>query len=531
MTDKKTKIHLNHAAAAVIFITVFFSLAFTINDPGMGWDEGNDIAMAKGAYGWFHEIGDRGTHPFSRDKIEQFWGYEWKQHPSVSRIFYASVYSISHNFGSRVEFIQWKAFRYGSFLIFAALVVLVFYFGATYFKSMLAGIAAAVALGCMPRMFGHAHFVETDLVLCSIYFAAAFAFLWGLKSKWGALAFGILMGLLPAVKFSGFFAIVPFFLFGLIFERRKVLRNALAASVVAPLVFLIVQPMYWHTPVQSFFIYLKHFLNPGAQSTIVTCYFGEYYQKSPPWTYPFAITALSIPLATLLLAFAGIAAIFKLKSETFKITVYCIFNAFFILFMFAPRRVAIYDGERLVMSVFPFWALLAGAGFAFLTSRLRLTLALMALFVYFVASAFTVSDSRPYYLCYYNALVGGTVGAERRGLEVMYWGEAFTPELARLINENIPAGARITTIGYFSGNFKYFQDMGLLRKDLNIVDYGGDADFVLVFNRMGVLDPFSTYLLKNVKPLIGVDWKNIPLAGVYTTQYGYELMKKSNTGK
>jgi hypothetical protein len=150
----------------------------------------------------------------------------------------------------------------------------------------------------------------------------------------------------------------------------------------------------------------------------------------------------------------------------------------------------------------------------------------LAAFLIFIAlAAVPVYRARPYYLCYYNALIGGTKGAERHGMEVMYWGEAFTPQLAARMNAALPRGARITTIGYFSGNFDYFKQMGLLRQDFVTVDYGREADFVLAFNRPGALDPYSTYLIKKAPPIIPVDWNGIRLAGVYILKPALRFLK------
>jgi len=411
------------------------------------------------------------------------------------------------------------------------LAALVFWFGVRFLKNPGAGFAAAVFLVLMPRMFGHAHFVETDLMLCAVYFAAACAFLWGLESRWGSVAFGIIMGILPAVKFTGLFAFAPFFLYGILFERRKTLRNAYALAL-APLVFFAVQPMYWHAPLAAASGYFGHFLDPKAYTTITTSYFGKLYPKSPPWTYPAVITALVIPLPTLLLAVAGAVAsvsrMFKPSEEkpvVSKICVFVLFNALFLIILFSPERVAKYDGERLLMPIFPFWALLAGVGFQILTRRFNVFVRAAAFVVIAVMIATAVYQVRPFYLCYYNCLIGGAKGAERHGMDVMYWGEAFTPQFAARINEKIPPGARIATIGYFSGNLRYFQQMGLLRPDLKIVDYGQDADFLLAFNRNGVLDPFTRYLMQNAPPIIGLKWKGIKLAGVYLLKPGLRFYR------
>lgn len=525
MDDRKSTM-LNMVIAFCVFAGTFAALRLTVNDPGMAWDEGNDIRMARGAVEWFDRLGERGARPFSRAEVERYWGYEWKQHPAVSRIYYAAVYILTG--GDRhatAEWREWKAYRAGPMILFAALAAGVFLFGAKRLGGRWAGLTAAAALVFMPRMFGHAHIVETDLAVCGFWFAAAWAFLRGLESRKWAAAFGVALGLMPAVKFSGLFCVVPFFAYGFIFNRKNTRANLLAAALISPVVFYAAQPMYWHTPVASLLEYLRHFMNPAAQGTISTMYFGARYAKSPPWSYPFVITGLVVPAVTLVFAGAGVCSAFMRRAEPKKFLVFVIFNALFLPALFSPPRVPVYDGERLFLAAFPFMALLAGAGFVSLFGKLNAPLKGILLAVFAAVPIVATWQSRPFNMCYYNEIAGGAAGAERRGMDVINWGETFTPEFARRLNERLPRGARLTTIGYYSGNFDYFKSMGLLRSDIEVVDYGVEADFVVVFNRPGVLDPYSEYLFKRAPPLMSVNWMGTRLTGVYLLRPGLRFFK------
>ncbi|HOO57280.1 MAG TPA: glycosyltransferase family 39 protein [bacterium] len=511
--------------AAVIFLSVFASLVMTMRDAGMGWDEGNDVRMARGAGAWMDRFFFDGQGALTRDAIEKGWGYEWKQHPAVTRTYYALLYRVFGGMKAEPAYRDWFAYRICAALLFATMAVMVFYTGAKRLGCARAGLVAAVAIVCMPRMFGHAHFTETDTMLCAVYFAAAVAFLAGLEKPSGSIAFGVLAGLLPAVKFTGFFALVPFFLYGVIFEREKILRNAVAAVLIAPAVFVAVQPMYWHQPFSAFYEYISHFVNPQAQYSIVTHYLGQDYARTAPWHYPFIMVAVSVPLITLVPAVVGGAGAI-LKSDSRKYIVFFIINALFILFLFAPGRVAKYDGERLFMIAFPFIALLAAAGFELVFRRLHPVIGLIGFIIYSMLSVSFIMETRPFYLSYYNEIVGGIEGAEEKGFEISYWGETFTPELASALNEELPGGARLATIGYFTGNLNRFQEMGLLRSDINIVIYGQEADFLLLFNRRGVLDRRSRYILDNQKPVISIVKDEITFAGLYLLEPGVPLIEK-----
>ncbi|MFH1537359.1 MAG: glycosyltransferase family 39 protein [bacterium] len=500
--------------ASVVFLAAFVFLTSTVRDLGMSWDEGNDIQMAKGAVSWFGTLGSGGAPSFSRQVIEEHWGYEWKQHPAVSRIVYALSYGIFGGIRGEVIYREWLVYRSGTAIAFAVLVSLVFFFGWRHLGAWQAGAVAALSLLGMPRVLGHAHLVQTDVILCAFFFMTALAFLSGLETRRGRIAFGILMGLLPAIKFTGFFLWIPLFLYGLIFARGRLRGNFIAALTLSPLIFFIVQPMYWHQPAQAFASYVGHFTNPDAQSSLVTYYFGEYYRRTAPWTYPWVMTALSLPLAILSLAALGALSVFK-KSPARKMAFFCIFNAVFILLLFTPGRVAKYDGVRLFMIVFPFWALLAGAGFHLLLGRFRAGVQIAALVLFALSSALTVSNTRPFYLSYFNELAGGIKGAEERGLEVTYWGEMFTPEFAGMVNQALPYGARVSTAGYYKRNLERFQDMGLLRRDLRIVDYADDDEFLIVFNRAGLLDSYTRALIRDVPPMVEIRWRGVLIGGLY----------------
>jgi len=520
------------AAAAVIFAVVFAAVALTIDEPGLAWDEANDIRMATDAAGWFGALRNEGFRVFSRDSVEHYWWYEWKQHPPVTRLVFAAGHGLFRHFGEGEVFLKWRAFRLCGAAIYAALCAMVFYAGYRYCGGWAAGFASAGALAMMPRMFGHAHIVETDLLLVALYFAAGLAFLAGLESRRGAALFGVLAGLLPAVKFSGAFAVIPFFLYGLIFARRRGGWNLLFALLAAPVVFYLVQPMYWQSPAGSLLEYLRHFLSPETQSSIVIHYFGQDYVKSPPWSYPFVMAVLSVPVVILSAAAVGTAAVFIRRRRRPEM-VFILFNALFMMVLFAPSRVAVYDGERLFMAVFPYWALLAGAGIDLVFGGKRPALKAVAVAVFIAIASAGIMQSRPLCLTYYNEIAGGLEGAEKKGLEVIYWGEALTPGYAEMINRKLPRGARLTTIGNYHGNLKFFKELGLLRRDLGFSGYGvGDrADFLLLFNRRGVLDPFSRRLADNGHPIIGVRHNGVLISGVYILKEGLRFYEKKETGK
>ncbi|OQA88375.1 MAG: hypothetical protein BWY28_01589 [bacterium ADurb.Bin236] len=279
---------------------------------------------------------------------------------------------------------------------------------------------------------------------------------------------------------------------------------------------------------------MRHFAAPGARATIVVHYFGRDYAAALPWSYPFVVSALSVPVAILAAAVTGAAQGLRRRvpesADARKIVVFLLINSFFMLVLFAPPRVSVYDGERLLMAVFPFWALLAGAGVSWVLGRFSAPLRAAGIVVFAVWCGVVLADSRPFHLTYYNELAGGVAGAERRGLEVMYWGEAFTPGLADLLNRTLPPGARVVTVGYYKNNLAKFQKLGLLRADIKPETYGREADFLLAFNRRGVMDAHTRALWDNAPPMAAVNSGGTRVAALFILRPGLELMLKSSGG-
>jgi hypothetical protein len=126
-------------------------------------------------------------------------------------------------------------------------------------------------------------------------------------------------------------------------------------------------------------------------------------------------------------------------------------SALFPLALFSLPGVVVYDGERLFLMVFPWWAIFMGLGghalFEGLTRvrwRAREPVskraAAVILGVFLAGQGAGLVWFHPYQLSYYNILVGGLWGAERLGLEVTYWGEAVDAPLLEALNRHAQPG-------------------------------------------------------------------------------------------
>jgi len=121
--------------------------------------------------------------------------------------------------------------------------------------------------------------------------------------------------------------------------------------------------------------------------------------------------------------------------------------------------------------------------------------------------------TQPYYLSYYNELIGGLPGAARAGMEVTYWYDAMTPAFLRRVEQEIPEGA--TVLGWPS--VKYFQELqslGLLREDLRF-STDLSSSYLLLLARKATLPPPFLDVYEQVQPILAVELDGVELAGLY----------------
>lgn len=130
-------------------------------------------------------------------------------------------------------------------------------------------------------------------------------------------------------------------------------------------------------------------------------------------------------------------------------------------------------GTRYIFFVYPAVGVTAAVGWHFLLGKSQSLLYYLGLILAY--ALWSTLAIHPYYLDYYNELVGGVAGAVRRGLEVSWWGEGQR-EAGRYLNQVGRSGARVALM------VTPHYVMPPLRPDLKVEGYGvfGDEDYVVV---------------------------------------------------
>jgi hypothetical protein len=154
----------------------------------------------------------------------------------------------------------------------------------------------------------------------------------------------------------------------------------------------------------------------------------------------------------------------------------------------------VYDGARLFLTVFPFWAILAARGGQLLIEQIsRKWIAGGLLAVVLCWQAGNLIAYRPCQLSFYNLLVGGVRGAEWLGLETTYWGDSITRTLLNDLVRNVPAGSTVMVapvLHQFQLDDLTRQSPILRRHGIRIVPYTGTTprpEYLLLFRRQADL--------------------------------------------
>jgi 4-amino-4-deoxy-L-arabinose transferase-like glycosyltransferase len=257
-------------------------------------------------------------------------------------------------------------------------------------------------------------------------------------------------------------------------ETRPTLETITASAALAPVIAWAGNPAWWVRTLPR----LAHYYQinndrQGALPDIQILYLGKIYEYSLPWHNGFRLIGVTVPVLTLAAAAIGIIwGLSRVRCDRLPV--------YFAVHMFVPIlarmfRVPAHDGVRLMLPVFFFLAAFAGWGAAtsgkFLSRSNRKLIALPGLAVV-AASLWALIGIHPYELSYYNEWIGGAEKAWRKGYELSYWYDAFTPEVIAEINEKLPQGAETHFASELSTPtmvFQQHQDEGRFRPDIVLV--------------------------------------------------------------
>jgi hypothetical protein len=356
---------------------------------------------------------------------------------------------------------------------------------AAFFAARLIGVWPAL-LGflfiCLdPFHLGLTRLLHLDGLLGSLMVLAALAFmayLFAGRRAIDLLVAGLAAGLALLTKTPSLF-LLPFFVLAALFDLSQRWESAgsrwgaslwlaawpvMVAGLIAIIVFIIAWPAMWVDPAGTLFQMFAQAASYAEEGHASPIFFnGQVYTGDPGWNfYPLATLWRSTPaaLAGLGLALAAIACRWKpfdqptSRQAALLLGLYAVF--FGLMMSLGAKKF-----DRYLLPAFLPLDLLAGAGWAGLGWRLwRSTntqigrpAAVLILALAVSSQAFLAIQTHPYYLSYYNPLLGGS----RRAAQVMMigWGEGLD-QAGRYLDARPDAQNLHVMSHYPYGSFSYF---------------------------------------------------------------------------
>lgn len=460
------------ATCAVLALVVILSVARAQRQVGVARDE--VVYMGAGAHyaDWWAGLFSGDFSRLSARGITKGFGGPQptsnnREHPPLLKTLFGFSERILHRGLGLTGKIT--GYRLPSAIFFAALVVMVFLFGASVWGYGV-GLAAALLAFLLPRQFFHAGLATFDGAVATTWMATVFAYYRALESRRWCVILGVVYGLALATKHNAIILPVPllchyvvvayrgaragrmkgpvgFFdaLFRGVTRHQPLIFAALFA--IGPLVLFILWPWLWIAPfshVAEWIGFHLHHVHYNYE------YLGRNWNHPPyPWHVPIVTTLLTVPVVTLVAGAIGAVELVRRArrgeaAEPDRAPALLLFlSAGAAMGPFILRSQPIFGAEKHWAAAIPTICIYAGVGLAaaarLLGGRLaalgarrgepgrrRLETGALAALISVAACAALVEtiDAQPYALTHYNALAGGAPGGADLGMNRQFWGVA-----------------------------------------------------------------------------------------------------------
>jgi hypothetical protein len=299
-------------------------------------------------------------------------------------------------------------------------------------------LLAGAVYACFPLVIALHKNVSHEAVVGLTWNAALYAFLLALdrRTTRSFVFAGILCGLAVASRAtSGVLTVVTFGLYVIHVahtprgQRLAPWRPLVLLWIVAFCAFLAVWPYLWTNIVPK----IAHMFGLHGEVKTNEMYLGRFIAKAP-WHYLFVYFGITMPALTLGLTLVGLGRSIVRRTREDGMVVVWLFGSF--LVAFGP---AIKDGARYAFPAFGAAAILAARA-CLLAPRRAWPIVGALVVAYTLGSAARV---HPYYLDYYNELVGGPGKVqEKRWFELTWWGEGLAASTG-YVDRVAPPGASV----------------------------------------------------------------------------------------
>ena len=406
---------------------------------GRVWDESFYVGLGRS----FVDLTKKGDF-----KNQNWYRGEASNGPPLALYVYglASDLDINHfsPFGKPVFNYNFTYSRLVSALFFSFTVVLITIFGWNYI-SKFAGITAGIILSMLPFSLGLSQLATLESFVIFFFTATIFSFI-NLLIKFSlrkVVLTGVLLGMALMVKYTNFLLIPLTFLIFIAWVWRDVKRikmlkkyslSILGILVIAFLTILVIWPMPWFhlSEVISHNLALRNFPH-----SVPEVFFGRLMLV--PEIYYFVYFLITTPMLVLAFFLIGLKTASRKKEW--------IFSSVLVWFVF-PFVQSFYNfrqhGVRYIIEIYAPLALISAIGIEFIISKIT-KVWLKAIFLTGAIgySFLILYRITPYYLDYFNEVVGGAKNVyENRLFQLGWWGQGIR-EAAYYLEKNAKPGSKI----------------------------------------------------------------------------------------
>ncbi len=337
----------------------------TVHQIGITWDEPNYFTSSYSYLSWFAHVAAEPSDWWA--SIDRFWEQSHEAPPFFK--LWAGLFAggAALVFGTEELGILGDAYRMGSYVLFLLSAYAAFRFVRSEFDGV-AAWGAALSMPLIPALFGFARLGQLDGAVASMYLLAAVA-LYGMLVRGGrrsVLLAGVLLGLAFATKLNVFTLVPAALLWALVYRREWQSFARLGASLgIGAAVFFAIWPWLWPDPVGR----TREFLTwtAGLQEERFTYYLGEWWAGAP-LHYPVATLLVMVPVVVALAGVLGAIRLFGAAQN--PAAGWILLNLGLVVAVAGSGLVPIYGGPRQFLAAFPLWAICAGVGIAWASSRL-----------------------------------------------------------------------------------------------------------------------------------------------------------------
>ncbi|HUG52136.1 MAG TPA: glycosyltransferase family 39 protein [Vicinamibacteria bacterium] len=532
------------ASLAAVSLAVLLA---TVEGVGCTRDEGYyfraaDLYLAWMEGAWRNLWQGRLADSLTDAAIVPYWSYNW-EHPVLLKALFGLSWKLFH------DELGWlsdsTAYRLPGMLLAAAMVALVYLFGAEWHGRRV-GLVAAGMVATIPRLFHDAHLACFDVGIATLHLVVLYAYWKGLRSVPWALVTGVAFGLALATKLNAFF--LPLILAthaALSAWRHRGARVPRALPVVMFLamatlglpLFFLHWPYLWHDPVARIGAYLRFHLQHVHYPVE---YFGRVLSEPPfPTEFVVVMTWVTVPLATVVLMTIAVGRGVVLEAamtagrgvrddppDRRDTRLLLLLGGMVPIVVIALPGVPVFGGVKHWFTSMPCLALLAAAELdrllvwagRGLSWRPRAGGAAYAAIVGAVIApgALGIHLVHPYGIGFYNEVIGGVRGAAEKGMMRNFWGHTSRGTLS-FLNERVEPGGRVFFHRTNPECYASYVREGVLRPDIVYAYTLEDADWATFHHqRPHAADEYRIWSeWGSTRPEAGVYVDEVPMNLVY----------------